>query len=227
MAEANISNNQAAELMRRRFGERSVKKMRQWAETHLPSPSDQPLRILECGSGNGTLLLSFLAASRSPAQRFHLTGIDYSAGALELAKGVEEARRKALADGSYESPEGSEDDGEDEDADADERGDTRAGGSKQRVINDVPSVDWRVGDLLRDDIRGQWDLVLDKGTYDALCLSNISIDETGGRLPSQAYPEKVARLVRDGGFFLITSCNFTEEEIKRRWTAEGLGGRSL
>lgn len=192
-----------------RFGEGSVKKMRTWAQKHLPPPP-KPLRILECGCGNGTLLLSFLtskpasslaSSSSSPTpldpQLLHLTGIDYSPLSLVLAQEVEDTRREAIID------EIDEEEGE--------------------VINDV-TTDWRAADLLRHNFEGEvWDLVMDKGTFDALCLSDEVVEEEGGRLPSRVYPEKVSKLVKEGGFFLITSCNFTEEEIKARWTVDGLG----
>lgn len=166
--------------------------MRDWATRHLP-PSPTPLRLLECGCGNGTLLLSFLTSpSSSRPQPFHLTGIDYSPGAIFLAKGVETAHRSAPLE-------------------------------DEAVRNEV-DVDWRLGDILRDKFTEEWDLVLDKGTFDALALSSEPIDGEGeGRLPSRVYPEKVATLVREGGFFLITSCNFTEEEIRRRFTRPELG----
>ena len=196
--------------------------MRQWAADNLPStPSSSsapPLRILECGSGNGTLLLSFLSSKSGPPQKYNLTGIDYSSQAIDLARGVEAARRGSLADGSYESDSGSEDDGRDE---SDEEG-TAPNGHGGRVLNDVSPIDWRVADLLLDPPNEQWDLVLDKGTFDALCLSSEEIPGTR-KLPSRVYPEQVARLVKEGGYFLVTSCNFTEEEIKRRWTVDGLG----
>jgi SAM-dependent methyltransferase len=150
---------------------------------------------MECGTGNGTLLLSFLTSpSSSEPQRYHLTGTDYSSGSIILAQEVEASQRKALEEGDYEDDE--------------------------EVLNDV-TTDWREVDLLRHDFEGEkWDLVLDKGTFDALCLSQDTID---GKLPSQVYPEQMAKLVNDGGFFLITSCNFTEEEIKARWAKEELG----
>jgi SAM-dependent methyltransferase len=150
---------------------------------------------MECGTGNGTLLLSFLLSPNSvPPQRYHLTGTDYSAGSITLAQEVEVSQRQALAEGDYEDDE--------------------------EVINDV-TTDWREVDLLRHDFGGEeWDLVLDKGTFDALCLSEEMID---GKLPSQLYPERVAKLVKEGGYFLITSCNFTEQEIKARWGKADLG----
>jgi SAM-dependent methyltransferase len=156
------------------------------------------MTILECGSGNGTLLLSFLLSPEdSTPQTFHLTGIDYSPKAATLAAGIESHRREHLEEIAVEEDE---------------------------VINDVPPVSWRTGDLLRDEIDEQWDLVLDKGTFDALCLSDERIEEDSEkRLPSAVYPERISRLVKPDGFFLITSCNFTEDEIKRRWTREGSG----
>jgi SAM-dependent methyltransferase len=182
-----------------RFGESSVTNMRNWAQRNLPLPSTKPIRILECGSGNGTLLLSFLTSpSTSQPQAYHLTGIDYSPLSATLSRSIEQSRRQALAE---------EEDGDDEDD----------------ILNPV-EVDWRTGDLLQDNFAERWDLVLDKGTYDALCLSDeVVTGDEEGRLPSLVYPERVAKLVEKGGWFLITSCNFTEEEIKRRFTREGLG----
>jgi hypothetical protein len=176
--------------------------MRTWAHKHLGRTTpDAPLSILECGSGNGTLLLSFLTSPEdTPEQHYKLTGIDYSAKAAVLAQGVEQARRETLA----------------EEAES---------GELEEVLNVVPPVSWREGDLLRDHISEEWDLVLDKGTFDALCLSDEPVQEDAERRkPSAVYPERISRLVKAGGYFLITSCNFTEDEIKRRWTKEGLGG---
>ncbi|WRT63800.1 uncharacterized protein IL334_000725 [Kwoniella shivajii] len=181
------------------FGESSVTKMRKWAHRYLSS-SSSPIRVLECGSGNGTLLLSFLTSPGDIPQAFHLTGIDYVERAAVLARSIEQTRRENLEDEIDE---------------------------EEEVINPV-EIEWRTEDLLRKDFKGeQWDLVMDKGTYDALCLSPDGITEENDRLPSQVYPEKIAQLVGKDGFFLITSCNFTEEEIKSRYTKEGLGDSSV
>ncbi|KAJ7285114.1 S-adenosyl-L-methionine-dependent methyltransferase [Mycena rebaudengoi] len=56
-----------------------------------------------------------------------------------------------------------------------------------------------------------WDLLLDKGTYDAIALADKDAD---GKSPASRYPGRVARLLKPGGSFLITSCNFTEEELR-------------
>ncbi|KAG5928124.1 hypothetical protein E4U42_001234 [Claviceps africana] len=56
-----------------------------------------------------------------------------------------------------------------------------------------------------------WDVVLDKGTFDAVSLSGERTD--AGRRICEVYPERVLPLVREGGLFLITSCNWTEDEL--------------
>lgn len=64
-----------------------------------------------------------------------------------------------------------------------------------------------------------FDVVLDKGTFDAISLSEEK--DAQGRRIAEGYREKVEGLVKTGGRFLITSCNWTEEEV-RGWF--GVGG---
>jgi SAM-dependent methyltransferase len=56
-----------------------------------------------------------------------------------------------------------------------------------------------------------WDVVHDKGTFDAISLSDEK--DTSGRRLCEGYKEKVLPLVKEGGILLITSCNWTEEEL--------------
>jgi SAM-dependent methyltransferase len=69
------------------------------------------------------------------------------------------------------------------------------------------AVRFEVCDFLREDLpfasrSGEgWDLLLDKGTFDAIALGETEAD---GRSPAARYPERVVRLLKDGGFFLIT-----------------------
>ncbi|KAF1843074.1 S-adenosyl-L-methionine-dependent methyltransferase [Cucurbitaria berberidis CBS 394.84] len=63
-----------------------------------------------------------------------------------------------------------------------------------------------------------FDVVLDKGTFDAICLSQDT--DAQGRRICEGYREKVEPLVKKGGRFLITSCNWTEEEL-RGWFEGG------
>jgi SAM-dependent methyltransferase len=71
----------------RRFGEDSVEKMVDWTLEHVPASSDP--RILEIGSGNGTLLFALREAGYAAP---HLTGIDYSPDAVKLARMVARSR---------------------------------------------------------------------------------------------------------------------------------------
>lgn len=64
------------------------------------------------------------------------------------------------------------------------------------------------GDWLQDG----FDAVLDKGTFDAISLMH---GETGSMQPCARYREKVAPLLRPGSFLVITSCNWTREELQR------------
>ncbi|KAF9019489.1 S-adenosyl-L-methionine-dependent methyltransferase [Hymenopellis radicata] len=65
-----------------------------------------------------------------------------------------------------------------------------------------------------------WDLLLDKGTYDAIALGE---KDEQRRSPAYQYPQRAARLLKDGGFFLITSCNFTEDELKASFVTPDTG----
>ncbi|KAH7930220.1 S-adenosyl-L-methionine-dependent methyltransferase [Leucogyrophana mollusca] len=61
-----------------------------------------------------------------------------------------------------------------------------------------------------------WDLILDKGTFDAIAL--MGRDENGNA-PVLGYPQRVFQLLKPGGYFLITSCNFTETELQTAFDA--------
>lgn len=69
---------------------------------------------------------------------------------------------------------------------------------------------------------GGFDLVLDKGTFDAMSLNDQTYvsDEGEEKRVCELYPGIVAGLVRKGGFVMVTSCNWTEEEVER-WFARG------
>lgn len=63
-----------------------------------------------------------------------------------------------------------------------------------------------------------FDCILDKGTFDAISLSP-SLNVHGRRIV-EGYKDRVLQLVRRGGYFLVTSCNWTEEELKA-WFESG------
>ena len=70
-------------------------------------------------------------------------------------------------------------------------------------------ITFRTLDFLRDELDGLdnlpndvgWELVLDKGTYDAMSLAE---KDESGRSPCEAYPTRVAAILQQKGFFLIT-----------------------
>jgi SAM-dependent methyltransferase len=163
--------------------------------------------VLDLGCGNGSLLF----ALRDDGWCGELVGVDYSERSVELA------RRVAVSRGVVS---------QEEEGDGDDRVEAERGGEK--------TVDFKVWDALNgslDDVRttptttttgeGQgrstaagWDLVLDKGTFDAVSLSGER--DAHGRRICEGYGERVLQLLRDGGIFLVTSCNWTEAEL-REW----------
>ncbi|TBU26231.1 S-adenosyl-L-methionine-dependent methyltransferase [Dichomitus squalens] len=203
------------------FGEDSVEKMVDWALENV-SPESSPF-ILEVGAGNGNLLFALCEAGYDPNK---ILGVDYSPDAIKLAQAIASTRATSRADG----------DEEDEEA--------------VSALKDADKITFAVCDFLQDDVvplEGMvpeqhsvavWDLVLDKGTFDAIALAEM---DEGGRTPADGYPARIGRVVKPNGFFLITSCNFTEEELKAKfanaetglqyhsrvpWPTFSFGGRS-
>jgi SAM-dependent methyltransferase len=89
--------------------------------------------------------------------------------------------------------------------------------------SEYSTIQFREWDLIGKP-PGSWlgpgfDVVLDKGTFDAISLSEEK--DMQGRRIGEAYREKVEPLVKNGGRFLITSCNWTEEELRSWFEKEG------
>ena len=59
--------------------------------------------------------------------------------------------------------------------------------------------------IRRDSQIDVWDLLLDKGTYDAIALGE---KDEKGQSPVLGYPGRVTRLLKPGGYFLIT-CGYS------------------
>ena len=66
--------------------------------------------------------------------------------------------------------------------------------------------------LLTDSQSEGWDVVLDKGTFDAISLSDEK--DAQGRRIVEGYKERIMPLMKKGGRLLVTSCNWTEVELK-------------
>ena len=168
------------EINSQRFGEDSVEKMVAWTLENVP-PSTDP-RILEIGSGNGTLLFALHEAGYASAC---LSGLDYSPDAVKLARMVAGARNDG-SEGiafhvcdflSEESPSPP----------------ARPPAASPASAPGRSDVD--------DALVGRWDLLLDKGTYDAIALGE---KDASGRSPVAAYPARAARSLKENGYLLVT-----------------------
>lgn len=154
-----------------------------WALEHvLPDVNNVP-HILEVGAGNGNLLFALHDAGYA-ADR--ICGIDYSADAVRLARAIAQSR-------SHEG---------DENGNHATKKDAITFVTCDFLREDVPLLDSMT--VPEDGSSAAWDLVLDKGTFDAIALAGK--DENGLSL-ADGYPHRVATVVRPGGFFLIT-CAF-------------------
>lgn len=88
--------------------------------------------------------------------------------------------------------------------------------------DDMGGVEFRVWDIMGRESwdGGVFDVVLDKGTFDAVSLS-ADVDERGNRV-CERYRAQVEGMVKRGGVLLVTSCNWTQGELK-----EWFGGGEL
>lgn len=80
---------------------------------------------------------------------------------------------------------------------------------------DILGREWEEGE------EGVWDVVLDKGTFDAVSLSAET--DAIGRKVCEGYEGRVLSMVKKGGRFLVTSCNWTEEELRAWFEGKGEG----
>ncbi|KAI1808742.1 S-adenosyl-L-methionine-dependent methyltransferase [Daldinia bambusicola] len=162
--------------------------------------SEETTSFLDLGTGNGSLLFGL----RDAGWRGRMLGVDYSRRSVEFARRIAESRSRDHNPGP--------------DADT-----TTTTATTTESSSENP-VEFLEHDILRTPPSAllasvhqplSWDVVLDKGTFDAISLSSETDPSTGRRV-SESYRARVAPLVRDGGLFLVTSCNWTEEEL-RSW----------
>lgn len=219
-------------------------------------PVAQLPTILDLGTGNG----SMLALLRDKGGfRGHMVGVDYSSQSVQLARELQ--RRKIFSCSDHSDDEGRE--GGDEswsNPDADSL--PKLGEDESSAVS-TPDIRFEVWDILatgpaftEDELqrdptkirldwfpyeRGGFDIVMDKGTFDAVSLSDEGLpDEQKGssgnvgeeervkqdrkgiashhRRICETYPSIAMKLVREGGFLVVTSCNWTEDEVIRWFT---------
>lgn len=185
-------------------------------------PQGQPT-VLDLGTGNGSALFSLRLHG---GYQGRMVGVDYSKQSIELAarlwRQLSANPSSSLASAIPPPNSGSE-------------GVVPVVGSQSGdltfelldLIQDDPvSQPWWPRDHAGDGAAG-FDLVLDKGTFDAISLSSAVINDplsNTERRVCELYPARVANMVRTGGFLLVTSCNWTEDEVIRWFTEDQLQG---
>ncbi|KAI9727689.1 MAG: hypothetical protein M1828_005917 [Chrysothrix sp. TS-e1954] len=144
------------------------------------------LKILDLGTGNGHMLF----ALQDEGWKAQMIGVDYSEKSVELANRILERRRH---DQAAEAPDGE--------------------GSGTVTSSDLRFLVW---DILKQDaapwLQNGFDIILDKGTFDAISLNHEADEQS--RTPAQLYIDRVPRLLKPGGVLLITSCNWTQDELR-------------
>ncbi|OSD06572.1 S-adenosyl-L-methionine-dependent methyltransferase [Trametes coccinea BRFM310] len=184
------------------FGEDSVEKMVDWTLENVST--DPAPYILEVGAGNGNLLFALCEAGYDPEK---MCGVDYSADAVKLAQAIGKSKASSAA----------------AESEADE---------EPPALVKADKITFAACDFLRDEVPrlggmegpesgvAVWNLVLDKGTFDAIALAG---KDENGRSPADSYPARIGRVVKPGGMFLITSCNFTEDELRAKFASTETG----
>lgn len=71
------------------------------------------------------------------------------------------------------------------------------------------------------DNAGKFDVLFDKGTLDAIALNNDPVPGFGTDIGTQVYLTQVLRLMHEGSLLVVTSCNFTEDELVKVITHNG------
>ena len=62
-------------------------------------------------------------------------------------------------------------------------------------------------------LRDSYDVVVDKGTFDAISLGEGALED------KRKYVRNMGRLLGPGGVFLITSCNWTAAELRAQFSS--------
>ncbi|GAP86415.1 putative N-lysine methyltransferase SEE1 [Rosellinia necatrix] len=166
----------------------------------------RPTSFLDLGTGNGALLFSL----RDAGWRGPMLGVDYSAQSVRFARRIERGRRRQGRGDNEEEEQEKDEEGEREEVDVH---------FAEHDILRGPAAALLDGARFSPAVVGGWDVVLDKGTFDAVSLSAATAPGAGTRA-SEGYGARVLPLVRPGGLFLITSCNWTEAEL-RGWFEDG------
>ncbi|OAP57016.1 hypothetical protein AYL99_09128 [Fonsecaea erecta] len=184
--------------------DRSTRRTQTQTQRDNSSDDDPPTllpSVLDLGTGNGSALFALRLHGHYAGP---MVGVDYSTKSVELARKL--CAQYAAAAATSTSSSSSMDNIEFHELD---------------IIHDIPAAQfwW-------PSSRGGFDLVLDKGTFDAISLSSSTVFDAPSNRPRricELYPAKVLAMVKPGGFLLVTSCNWTEAEVVAWFTTMGGG----
>jgi len=77
------------------------------------------------------------------------------------------------------------------------------------------NITYSIENILQCTITTRFNIILDKGTFDAIALNSDKSHTT-------SYVNAIRKLItEDDGIFVITSCNFTREELRKLFTTNG------
>ncbi|CAG7992504.1 unnamed protein product [Penicillium olsonii] len=199
-------------------------------EAPISRRARQSASVLDLGTGNGSMLA--LLRKRG-LFKGRLVGVDYSRQSVELARELQ--RNKGHSAYHSDSEDEDEDDEEEEEGEGESQAEegeeapirfeewdilgSNAGLSETGLPNATPdeSLDW----FPYQD--GGFDVVLDKGTFDAVSLA----DDAKTSRVCERYPDIARRLVKRGGFLIVTTCNWTDEELVHWFTGGQTSGDRL
>lgn len=83
-------------------------------------------------------------------------------------------------------------------------------------VENGSNILFRQQDVLnRDQILERFDIVIDKGTFDAICL-NPSVSDI--KHLQESYVSYILESLKENGYFIICSCNWTKEELLKHFS---------
>lgn len=173
--------------------------------------------FLDLGTGNGSLLFGL----RDAGFKGQMLGVDYSPKSVEFARQIARSRRRdsqhsGVGEDEAEAEADQEQEGNEEDIEFREY-DILNGRPESLLPSKTTTTTTTTKETAGQAQNPGWDVILDKGTFDAISLYSSSAvpGKQGTRRPNEGYKAAVLPLVREGGLFLITSCNWTEDELAR------------
>jgi hypothetical protein len=174
-----------------------------------------------------------------------MVGVDYSEQSVRLARELQRLRLHSAYESGEDSEDYDEEEDEDNEEEEEEEDvvvATSTGNAGDDTVQreegiplknqDIRFEEWDILDPANETILGEnstdklswfpyeshgFDIVLDKGTFDAISLADETTASANTHICHQ-YPVVASKLVRPGGYLIVTSCNWTEDELVHWFT---------